>query len=41
MSTHGDWKTPAYIAEGLEWLAEQICPPSSELPVADIVGDIP
>ena len=41
MSTHDDWKTPAYIAEGLEWLTEQVCPPSSELPGVDIVGDAP
>jgi predicted ATP-dependent endonuclease of OLD family len=41
MSTQAEWEIPAYIAEGLEWLAEQICQPSIELQIMDIASDAP
>jgi predicted ATP-dependent endonuclease of OLD family len=41
MSTSDGWTSPVYIAEGLEWLAEQICPPPSERPGTDILGGTP
>jgi predicted ATP-dependent endonuclease of OLD family len=35
----GGWTAPAYIVEGLEWLAEQICPAPSLQIAPDAAGD--